>query len=88
MLIVRPSESLLPSSPCVLSSSSHISMFLAAQEMERLVGIDLDPTAHDIAKTRIKEAVSGRTTSLSTDFYRGNYWWVVQAFLQPDVIFQ
>ena len=58
-------------------------MFLASQEMERLVGIDLDPTAHEIAKGRIKEAVSGRVPSLSTDFYRGNYWWVVQAFTPP-----
>jgi len=51
---------------------------LEIQEMERLVGIDLDPTAHDIARLRIQEAVSGRPNHLSTDFYRGNYRWVIR----------
>ena len=41
--------------------------------MERLVGIDLDPTAHDIAQRRIQQAVSGRSQALSMDLYRGNY---------------
>ena len=43
------------------------------QEMERLVGIDLDPTAHDIAQRRIQQAASGRPQALSMDLYRGNY---------------
>ena len=52
--------------------------------MERLVGIDLDPTAHEIAQKRINDAVHERLgqgptastatpSTLSTDFYRGNY---------------
>jgi hypothetical protein len=44
------------------------------QEMEQLVGIDLDPTAQDIAQRRIQEATSGRPgAGLSAEFYRGNY---------------
>jgi hypothetical protein len=41
-------------------------------ELQHLIGIDVDPVAHDIAKQRI-QAAQPASTQLS--LLLGNYWW-------------
>ena len=42
------------------------------QELQTLLGIDLDPTAHRIAGERLQAALQGRP-GFTTHLLRGNY---------------
>ncbi|GAX85076.1 hypothetical protein CEUSTIGMA_g12496.t1 [Chlamydomonas eustigma] len=57
---------------CTLGAGGHaIALAKAHSEMEHLVGIDLDPTAHAIAQERLKSSVN--RSCLTTSFVHGNY---------------
>ena len=63
-----------------LGAGGHSAAILAEHpELERLIGIDMDPTAHEIAKRRIREAIQGGPGILSMEMFQ-------QVQVSPDLM--
>ncbi|EFJ42715.1 hypothetical protein VOLCADRAFT_97159 [Volvox carteri f. nagariensis] len=59
---------------CTLGAGGHAAKIASAHpEMQMLLGIDLDPTAHVVAEPRIRAEAAGRSARLDVRLLRGNY---------------
>lgn len=59
---------------CTLGAGGHATAVQQQHaELQHLIGIDVDPVAHNIAKQRIQAA---QPASLQLSLLMGNYWWV------------